>query len=385
LRHLFSTLAALLIAACSVAATSAGAAVVHHGAICTSDTVGSSIVLTTPPATQTGDILIASIASGDGHNTAPSPSPSTGWTQLDSWVPGGLRTASMWFRKATANGATNYTFSLNAAIATSASIDAYGGVDGTTPVIGPFPTPNNVTGNGTAIALPDATALRPGSLRVSAVQSFTASATTYSPGLTEGCDQQIDHIQESSVSSAYEPVGVGVTPSRTATISKSGLWNAITVILQPPPLPCSLGGVSLAPPGNISFAPLVMSGLDQTTTASTSLAIDGENTTGGWSVSLTSTTFTAGANKLPDNSATVTGATPAAGVGNCLLPTGTSTYPITVPSAAIAPAAVQIFNGTAASGTGPVDLGLSFALQVPARSIAAAYTSTWTFTVAATP
>ena len=106
----------------------------------------------------------------------------------------------------------------------------------------------------------------------------------------------------------------------------------------------------------------------------------------GWDVQLTSTQFTDGSgHSLPTTSATATSASASAHAGNCTLPTNSIGYPLTVPAGAGPPAAVKIFDAAANTGGGPSDVTVNFSLAVPAKAYAAAYTSTWTFTVASGP
>ncbi len=108
-----------------------------------------------------------------------------------------------------------------------------------------------------------------------------------------------------------------------------------------------------------------------------------------WSLTITSTTFTAGAASLPTNATTVsppiascdawfsvcTQVAPVAGD-----PAG---YPFTIPAAASAPAAATFFSDQ--TGTGPQTLSFPFQMNVPANAKPGVYTSNWTITVQSGP
>jgi hypothetical protein len=151
--------------------------------------------------------------------------------------------------------------------------------------------------------------------------------------------------------------------------------------------PCSAGTLSIGTPATIAFPALSLSGLNQTDTASVGLTVEDETATGfGWNVSATSTTFTSGAGKtLPTTATTVTGASSVAAAGNCTVPVNSVAYPLTLPAAATAPAAVKLFDAGVASGTGPVSVNLNTSLAVPASASSGSYSSTWTFTIASGP
>ncbi|MBO9534852.1 MAG: WxL domain-containing protein, partial [Solirubrobacteraceae bacterium] len=109
----------------------------------------------------------------------------------------------------------------------------------------------------------------------------------------------------------------------------------------------------------------------------------------GWNLSATSTTFTSGGNTLPTTATTFTGVTPTAvttaGEARCSAPTSSVGYPLTLPAAAVAPAAVKIFNAAANTGRGGTQLVFNASLGIPASTRVGSYSSTWTFTLATGP
>ena len=147
------------------------------------------------------------------------------------------------------------------------------------------------------------------------------------------------------------------------------------------------GTLSMNPPTVVGFA-ATLNGTAQVAPASQ--AIDVLDNTGsglGWNVTLTSTTFTVGANSL---STTATTDTAAAGACDatitCALGTNTAiSYPVTIPAAATAPTAIKIQSALAGSGLAGQTWTHTMALAIPAVARAGAYLSTWTYSLVSGP
>ena len=104
----------------------------------------------------------------------------------------------------------------------------------------------------------------------------------------------------------------------------------------------------------------------------------------GWHVTITSTQFTASGGKtLPTTATTITGVSAACTAGQiCVVPTnGVSSYPITVPAATTAPAAITYFSANGGTGTGDVTITATFSLSIPPGTAAGTYTSTASVTL----
>jgi hypothetical protein len=112
---------------------------------------------------------------------------------------------------------------------------------------------------------------------------------------------------------------------------------------------------------------------------------DQTNSGSGWNISGTSTTFTTGAHTLAATATQVTGGSVAAASQNCSLPTSSIAYPVTLPAAATAPAAVKLYNAAVNTGAGPSTVTLTFVLALPAATYTGTYNSTWTFTIGSGP
>jgi WxL domain surface cell wall-binding len=155
-----------------------------------------------------------------------------------------------------------------------------------------------------------------------------------------------------------------------------------------------------------------VTGLDQQLVDTTSgdqgyVVNDASGTAPGWHVTLSATQFTTGggspsvlndtgtfstngsvssysANSAP-SSACATGST-------CTLPTDTTTYPVAVTTAASSPNAFTIYDASAGTGSGKINIGGSSAsnpvgwwLSVPANTLSGTYTSTITLELISGP
>jgi hypothetical protein len=149
-------------------------------------------------------------------------------------------------------------------------------------------------------------------------------------------------------------------------------------------------------------------GLDQnlvdTTVAHQTYVVDDATGSGaGWHVTVSATNFTNGTVFLPLSSFSTTGSitnfaattapTAACTTGaTCTLPTNTTTYPVTITTAASAPTAFTVYDTSAATGLGSINIGAPGALpvgwwlNVPANTkTGTAYTSTITLGVISGP
>lgn len=218
-------------------------------------------------------------------------------------------------------------------------------------------------------------------MRYSAVASNSVVTSTFQAGLTEACDRS---ELSKSLATAWEPINSGASPTRTVTRTGTSATIGHTLILQP--LSCGSGGLNLTAPATVTFPPTTLTGFDQTLTATPTFTVDDQRGSGaGWNLSGTSTTFSSGSSTLPTTATRFVSPTPTNGAGFCEAPSNTVVYPVTLPAAAVAPAATKLFNAATDSGLGAVDIVLNTQLAVPAHSRVGTYTSTWTFTLATGP
>jgi hypothetical protein len=130
-----------------------------------------------------------------------------------------------------------------------------------------------------------------------------------------------------------------------------------------------------------------LNGTDQTTTTTLTVKPDDE-TAGhaGWNITETSTSFNDGAgHSLPTSATTTTAASTATTGGNCVMPTNSIGYPVTLPAGSVAPTAVKAYNASAGTGQGPTNVTLTYKLAVPANAYHGTFTSTWTIAIVSGP
>ncbi len=131
-----------------------------------------------------------------------------------------------------------------------------------------------------------------------------------------------------------------------------------------------------------------LDGSDQSASYTVPLSVtDARGTGAGWNLTITSTTFTdSSSHTLATTASTITGVTSACvNGGTCTNPTSTITYPLTVPAATSAPAAVKLFNASANTGMGRFTITPSINVAIPGNSYAGTYNSTVTVAAVSGP
>jgi hypothetical protein len=114
---------------------------------------------------------------------------------------------------------------------------------------------------------------------------------------------------------------------------------------------------------------------------------DARGTGAGWNLTLTSTTFSDGAGHNLATTASQISSVAMACVsgGTCTSPTNAIAYPVTVPSATTAPAAVKVFNSAAATGLGRFTITPTIAVSIPGNAYSGSYASTLTVAAVSGP
>ncbi len=192
----------------------------------------------------------------------------------------------------------------------------------------------------------------------------------------------------------------GTTYTITVTVTATtGTASGATVTVVP------AGFLTLTSPSSLTWA-ATENGVNQSVADTVSAdqqltATDNTSTGAGWHITISATTFTSGANSLPNTGAvnftgsvsSITSSAPSvACVGSCTLPTNTATYPVVINTAVSSPAAFTIYDTSAATGLGVMTIGGSAAanpagwwVKVPASARAGSYTSTVTLTMVSGP
>ena len=147
------------------------------------------------------------------------------------------------------------------------------------------------------------------------------------------------------------------------------------------------GSLSLSNGATASISD-TLDGTDQTVGYTLPLSItDARGSGAGWNLTLTSTTFNDGAGHTLSTSASTIASVAMAcqGGGSCTNATNAITYPVTVPAAATAPAAVKIFNAAANTGMGRFTITPTINVAIPGNSFSGSYTSTLTVAAVSGP
>lgn len=354
--------------------------------------LGTSFSMAAPAGVQNGDVIMLTLRQSQPWGIIFSfftPPESQGRPWIPLQTNGELRT---YYRVRQAGDPASYTlfsplFGVAATTNISATMSAFSGADNGAPIAAGSTTS---TASGLGVhTLPDAPVPRHGSARYTGSGTNVSSTYAYGAPLTGACTNA---TAARSVSGSYElPVAPpGSTPTRQVTLGGAGGPSAAfqTYVIQPPLAPCSPGALSLVTqPATVTFPATVLNGADQTQPGLASFRIS-DYTEGhiGWKLSATSTTFTNGGGQtLPTTATRVTGAAPTAAPGNCSVPVNGVSYPLVLPAAAVAPAAVTVVNAASNTGAGPSDVDLALSLAIPSNARTGTYSSTWTFTLAAGP
>jgi hypothetical protein len=147
----------------------------------------------------------------------------------------------------------------------------------------------------------------------------------------------------------------------------------------------SLAFVS-APPA-VSFT-ATLNGTNQAVPATQPLDVsDATGSGNGWNITATSTLFTSGAHTIAATATTIPSQPSVACDTNVTCTTATTnvTYPYSLPAAATAPTATEMFNATANTGMGDQTVTPTWTLTIPGNTYAGNYTSTWTLSLVSGP
>lgn len=279
-----------------------------------------------------------------------------------------------WSVSSTATGATgtSYTYGFSNTLSALTSISA------TVPP-GTSGTPTQGSSSGIVI----------GSVSLTGT-TLTMSVTSVQIG---NVSIQINGLTNTATAGSYTSEIV-VTPLVGA--AESGITPAVTFT----------GQLALTSPSSLGWS-AGLSGSSQSVADQTAsdqrFSVDDEtNTAAGWRITVSATTFTSGADTLPDSgtlaltgsltSATATSVPGTACAPSCTPPVTSTTYPVAITTAATSPTPATVFNAEAGSGIGPVIIGGSSAadpvgwwISVPANALVGSYTSTITIAVVSGP
>jgi hypothetical protein len=175
-------------------------------------------------------------------------------------------------------------------------------------------------------------------------------------------------------------VGLGVLALVLAAVAVANTVTATATVT-------GAGALSLSNGATASISD-TLDGTDQSVSYSLPLTMNDLRGSGaGWNLTMTSTTFNDGAgHTLATNASSLASATSSCTAGGtCTNPTNSISYPLTVPAAATAPAAVKVFNAGANTGMGRFTVTPSINVSIPGNSYAGSYASTLTIAAVSGP
>jgi hypothetical protein len=162
------------------------------------------------------------------------------------------------------------------------------------------------------------------------------------------------------------------------TVSSPGVGSAMTTAFN------IVRSLFLTPLTSPSFSFTLTGAMGTITSLRTFKVNDSTGSGLGWHTTITSTQFsTIDGKRLPTTALTITGVSAACTAGQtCIVPVnGVSSYPITVPAATTAPAAITYFRANGNTGTGDVTLTVTYSLSIPPGTASGTYTNTLTDTL----
>src|ERR1700730_2393819 len=216
---------------------------------------------------------------------------------------------------------------------------------------------------------------------------------------------------------ALMAAGIGASAFTSAGTADAATCTSTPVVT---PTACTITGTLTMTAGNLSLvSPLALgwtetaNGLDQRlvdpTPADQSFLVSDSTGTGpGWHITASATTFTSAGPHTLNNSGTLavngsltltsgalTVSTPGSAclsTSTCTVPVPNITYPVAITTAPTTPTAVSIYNATALTGLGSINVGASSGgnpvgwwLFVPGNTIQGTYTSTVTLSIITAP
>jgi WxL domain surface cell wall-binding len=202
-----------------------------------------------------------------------------------------------------------------------------------------------------------------------------------------------------SLTFAVPPAPAWATPCGTDIAAGAACADTGTLAL-------SAGSLSLTSPDALSWS-ATLNGANQTVPDAspaheTFQVTDATGSGAGWHVAVSATQFVNGTSALPDTGTmTVTGSTgsvsaataPTASCATgstCTLPTDTTAYPVAIATAASSPSPVTVYDASADTGMGTVEVGatgnpVGWWLTLPANASSGTYTSTVMFELISAP
>jgi len=335
----------------------------------------ATLSIAKPTNTASGQVMVAFV-SGAGTTAISAPA---GWTLIQDTTSGSMRQLS-YYKVAGSSEPTSYSFTSSASRNASGGITTYSGVNSNVPIDA---SAEGLGASGNAVA-PAVTTTSANDLVVLGASTATSTSWTAGSGVTERYDKASSSTTIES--GDFAQATVGTTATKTEVPAKTtGAWSAETIALRD----ASAAGLSISTGSTASFSADLDTG-DANPTYSVPITVldtrTGASAGLGWNLTITSTTLTTGTHTLATTATQADSATASClNGGICVAPTNTTTYPVNVPAAATAPAAVKFASVSAGTGEGAFSMPGGFDVDVPQNSFSGSYTSTMTIAVVSGP
>ncbi|MDH3539577.1 MAG: right-handed parallel beta-helix repeat-containing protein, partial [Acidimicrobiia bacterium] len=197
-------------------------------------TVGGSLVINVPAATQPGDVMLAQITYNAWAQTI---TPPGGWNFIRQDANSGGIIQELFWRAATASEPASYTWGLSSGDMASGAIVSYAGVDNASPI---DDHNGQAPGSGSTLTAPSITTTVTDATLV-AFYGIRGERTVASPGsMAERWDLNTaggapDSSNATSAGADETFATPGPTGTRVATVGTDGHWAAALVALTPSP------------------------------------------------------------------------------------------------------------------------------------------------------
>lgn len=373
----------LLLGAALTAAAPAGATIVNLQIGTKVSTTTATITPTLPSASTAGTLLVAVLSNGKTSGAAAFSAPAN-WVKATSTFQSCCGEVEVWYYANNPGGVSSATFTASTGTSYIAGeLSEWNGVLAASPL--------DQVGTATASAaasltVPTSASLTAsGELGVSIFDSSLTTLTSFTAG-TSWAHLFTDTTTTGDVADYSIGLASGAAASSKETAA-GGSPSWVGGIATFKAATCSGGSLGVTAPSSTSFSAVTLNGTNQTVTSSIVVTPDDETGSGaGWNVTGTSTTFKNAASKtLPTTATQITAAATSTTGGNCVGPTNSIAYPVTLPAGTTAPTAVKLYNAAATTGKGPIKVTLTTKLTVPANSFNGSYTSTWTLATVSGP
>jgi len=335
-----------------------------------------NVTPTLPSASTAGTLLVATLTNKTPGNVWTAPS---GWVSAILGNNGCCGRVQIWYYANNPGGITSAAFT-SAGGTVAGQLSEWNGVASSSPV-DQTGSQNHASGSSFTVQSSGNVA-QAGELGIAVWQNSGTGATS------QTATSPWAHLFNDLTQNRVADYSIGLTTGAKASNTESFTPNlsSMAAIATFRAAACSGGPLSLTAPATTSFPSTTLNGTNQTASTTVALAANDQTGSGaGWNVTGTSTTFTTGTRTLSTSATSVNSVTGTAGGGNCSTSTNSITYPITLPAGSTAPTAVKLYNASAGTGAGPVNLTATMFLSLPANSYVGAYSSTWTFAIVSGP